>query len=241
MSFRGVSFSGVSKRYRGRRRAVLTDVTLHVRSGEVVSLHGANGSGKSTLLRMMAGLSTPSSGVISGRPEIIGYVPDRFPPGERLSATEYLAHMGRIRGLSTAAVRARAAELLDRLALVGGAHVPLRTLSKGNAQKVTLAQALLVPPELLVLDEPWSGLDASAHQVLGEVIAETAATGGAVVFTDHRESIGQTHATTGYALVDGRLSAAAAASVVSVTIEVPAADYDGLLIQARDRGWRVRR
>jgi ABC-type multidrug transport system ATPase subunit len=117
---------------------------------------------------------------VSGQPEVIGYVPDRFPPNERLSAMEYLTHLGRIRDLRTSVAAARADQLLDRLALVGGKHSALRTLSKGNAQKVALAQALLMPPQLLVLDEPWSGLDVSAHGTLAAIIADVAGTGGAV-------------------------------------------------------------
>jgi ABC-type multidrug transport system ATPase subunit len=123
-----------------------------------------------------------------------------------LSAATYLVHVGRIRGLTTRTATARGGELLARLALSGGSEAPLRTLSKGNAQKVALAQALLVPPDLLVLDEPWSGLDASAHGVLAEIITEVAARGGAVVFTDHRESVTRAHATHTYLVRDGRVS-----------------------------------
>ncbi len=158
-----------------------------------MAIAGANGSGKSTLLRLLAGLSRPTRGIASGQPEVIGYVPDRFPTNERLSAMEYLTHLGRIRDLRTRVAAARADQLLDRLALVGGKHSPLRTLSKGNVQKVALAQALLVAPQLLVLDEPWSGLDASAHRTLAAIIAEVAGCGGVVVFTDHHETISASH------------------------------------------------
>jgi ABC-type multidrug transport system ATPase subunit len=127
--------------------------------------------------------------VVSGRPPRIGYVPERFPSQQRMPALAYLVHMGRIRGLAAGVARARAADLLRGLALVGGTGTPLRQLSKGNAQKVAIAQALMSPPDLLVLDEPWSGLDASAHGVLRELIEEVAANGGAVVFTDHREAV----------------------------------------------------
>ncbi|MGH3427399.1 MAG: ABC transporter ATP-binding protein [Mycobacteriales bacterium] len=98
------------------------------------------------------------------------------------------------------AAQARADALLDRLALSGGTNTALRMLSKGNAQKVAVAQALMVPPRLLVLDEPWSGLDASAHGVLGEIIGEAARGGGSVVFTSHRESTVGTLASQTYAL-----------------------------------------
>lgn len=201
---RQLRLKAVSKHYREGRQ-VLIDIDMEVSSGDVVAVTGSNGSGKSTLLRILAGLSRPTSGVLTGRPDAVGYVPDRFPPNERLSASSYLRHMGRIRGLSTRQATARSQELLRRLALVGGSKTPVRALSKGNAQKVALAQALLVPPELLVLDEPWSGLDASAHGVLAELIGELADGGGAVVFTDHRESVAQVAASKVYEIASGKL------------------------------------
>ncbi|MFF1307948.1 ATP-binding cassette domain-containing protein [Streptomyces sp. NPDC058307] len=179
---------------------------LEISAGDVLAVVGSNGSGKSTLLRILVGLSRPTSGHVLGRPRHIGYVPDRFTAHERVSALSYLTHMGRIRSLSGAAARTRAGRLLDRLDLVGDRNAALRTLSKGNAQKVALAQALLVEPALLVLDEPWSGLDASAHEVLAEFVGEVSGAGGAVVFTDHREAITETHATVVHALSDGRVS-----------------------------------
>ncbi|MFF2348761.1 ATP-binding cassette domain-containing protein [Kitasatospora sp. NPDC058115] len=199
----------VGKRY-GRGPWILRDVDLRLDAGDVLAVLGANGSGKSTLLRILAGLTRPTTGRLTHpaarRPAAVGYVPDRFTAHERLTAAGYLTHLGRIRGLPTATARRRAGELLDRLALVGGPDAALRTLSKGNAQKVALAQALLLPPDLLVLDEPWSGLDAPAHTVLAELIAETAADGGAVVFTDHREAVAEAQATATRTLADGRLS-----------------------------------
>ncbi|MFB9575467.1 ABC transporter ATP-binding protein [Streptomyces yanii] len=175
-------------------------------AGEVVAFAGGNGSGKSTLLRIAVGLSRPTRGTVAARPPVVGYVPDRFSPNERMSAAAYLTHMGRVRGLTTSVASARAGQLLDRLALVGGKHAPLRSLSKGNAQKVALAQALLVEPGLLVLDEPWSGLDADAHGVLAEITTEVASSGGTVVFTDHRESVTRARATRTYTVSKGRVS-----------------------------------
>ncbi|MCW6008202.1 ABC transporter ATP-binding protein [Micromonospora sp. CPCC 205371] len=196
---------GVSKRYPGGAE-VLTAVDLEVHPGDVIGVMGDNGSGKTTLLKILVGLSLPTAGTVSGRPPIVAYVPERFPSHHRMSALSYLRHMGRIRGLSTRTADALARELLDRLALAGGETTALRRLSKGNAQKVALAQALLVRPHLLVLDEPWSGLDASAHGVLGELIDEVAQAGGAVVFTDHRESVVAANASTGVRIDQGRVA-----------------------------------
>ncbi|MCN9241538.1 ABC transporter ATP-binding protein [Streptomyces sp. RY43-2] len=200
---------------------------MRVSAGQVLAVVGGNGSGKSTLLRILVGLSRPTSGTVSGRPPHIGYVPDRFTAHERISAISYLTHMGRIRGMSASAARARGDHLLERLSLVGGRNAPLRTLSKGNTQKVALAQALLVQPDLLVLDEPWSGLDASAHGILAEFIGEVAARGGAVLFTDHREAITKKHADGAYAITDGQVTwrggrrARDRASMVELVLTMP--------------------
>ncbi|MGP4018681.1 ABC transporter ATP-binding protein [Saccharopolyspora sp. 5N708] len=197
-----VELAGITKRHGAL--SVLRGVDLAVRAGEAVGILGANGSGKSTLLRILAGISRPSGGTVAGRPTI-GYLPDRFPARQRMSARAYLCHLGRISGLSTAQARTRADEWFDRFALAGGPDTPLRDLSKGNAQKVGLAQALLAEPELLVLDEPWSGLDAEARVALTEVIAESTAAGTAVVFTDHRPEVVQAQATRSHLLTGGRL------------------------------------
>lgn len=200
-----VQLRAVSKRY-GPRRQVLRDVDLAVWPGDVVAITGANGSGKSTLLRIMARLSLPSSGQLSQAARAIGYVPERFPSHEWLSASAYLRHMGRIRGLTADAAARRADDLLDQLALASNRSVAMRKLSKGNAQKVALAQAILTIPDLLVLDEPWSGLDASVHSTLRELIAGIAAGGAAVVFTDHRESVVSASATRVCTIDDGLLT-----------------------------------
>jgi ABC-type multidrug transport system ATPase subunit len=199
-----VELRGVAKWYR-RTRPILRDVHLTIRPGEVVAVLGGNGAGKSTLLRIAAGLSRPSAGRVTGSPRPIGYVPDRFAAHQQLSALGYLTHLGRIRGLGRHTARRRAGELLERLALVGGGGSALRTLSKGNTQKVALAQALLVPPRLLVLDEPWAGLDTAAGRVLGELVAGVATAGGAVLFTEHRAEAVAATATVVLEIADGRI------------------------------------
>jgi len=201
----GLTLRQVSKRYAGSA-PVLDRVDMDIRGGEVVAVTGRNGSGKSTLLKIIVGLSPPSAGLVSGRPRRVGYVPERFPSQQRMPARSYLVHMGRIRGLTADVARARAVDLLRRLQLTGGMDTPLRQLSKGNAQKVALAQALIAPADLLVLDEPWSGLDASAHGILRELIDELAADGSAIVFTDHREAVVNAEASVVYQIDQGRLT-----------------------------------
>lgn len=203
---------------------MLSGVDLDLAAGDVVAVAGGNGAGKSTLLRVIAGLTRPSGGVLHDRPAALGYVPERFPPHDRMSARSYLTHMGRVRGLRTAQAGQRAGELLERLALAGGADTALRQLSKGNAQKVALAQALLVPPELLVLDEPWSGLDTSAHGALGEIIGDVRRAGGCVVFTDHRETVTSGYATHTYRIISGRLKEEHHADLARIELRRTAAD-----------------
>ena len=227
---------GIGKRY-GDGPWVLSGVDLELTAGEVVAVVGTNGAGKSTLLRLLVGLSRPTVGDIRDRPAAIGYVPDRFPPHERMSARAYLIHMGRIRGLHTRQATSRADELLDRLALVGGAGTSVRRLSRGNAQKIVLAQALLVLPALLVLDEPWSGLDAPTHGVLAELIAEVGHSGAMVVFTDHREAIAAAYSHRMLRIADGRLGQHEA---VGVTVELRPVGADPITLTGQPGVTEVR-
>jgi ABC-type multidrug transport system ATPase subunit len=235
-----VRLSGIGKRY-GDGPWVLSDVRFDLADGDVVAVVGGNGAGKSTLLRVLVGLCRPTVGEVRDRPSAIGYVPDRFPPHDRMSARAYLTHMGRVRGLRTRQAQRRADQLLDRLSLVGGVGTALRRLSKGNAQKVALAQALLVPPRLLVLDEPWSGLDTAAHGVLGEIITDVRADGRCVVFTDHRDTVASAYATRVHRIAEGRLTEERAAE--TARIELTAADEAVInitdlpgVLDARQRG-----
>ncbi len=195
---------GVGKRY-GRGGWVLDGIDLAVAPGESVAVLGSNGSGKSTLLRLLAGVSRPTRGTVTTGAAVLGYVPDQFTATDAMSSVAYLTHLGRVRGLRTPAATRRARDLLARLELAGGLRTPIRALSKGNVQKVVLAQALLVPPDLLLLDEPWSGLDTSAHDVLGDLLHEVVGRGGSVVLTDHHEAVARAHATVSYTVTGGRL------------------------------------
>jgi ABC-type multidrug transport system ATPase subunit len=181
----GGSLSGVTKRFSRRGPWVLEGIDLDLQPGSRTVIVGGNGSGKSTLLRVAAGVSRPNGGTVklSAR---IGYVPERLAARTRFTGTEYLSHMGRIKGLHTATIAARSGELLERLDLQPGANERIDSLSKGNRQKLIVAQAYMAQVGLLVLDEPFSGLDQTAHGALAELTEEAQSRGTAVLISSHR-------------------------------------------------------
>lgn len=175
---------GVGRRYARGGPWVLRGVALGVRAGTLVRVEGANGTGKSTLLRLLAGIDAPTEGRVVGRPRT-AYVPERFPAALPFTAAGYLTHLGRVHGLAKGLAARGAEEWLERFGAGNHARTPLSELSKGSSQKVAVAQALLAGPELLVLDEAWTGLDTGARDELDRAVAERVAEGGAVVFVDH--------------------------------------------------------
>ncbi|MFD8009323.1 ATP-binding cassette domain-containing protein [Streptomyces sp. NPDC058955] len=180
-----VRLAGVGRRYGARGPWVLRGVDLELAAGRLVRAGGANGTGKSTLLRLVAGVDAPAEGRITGRPARTAYVPERFPPALPFTALDYLVHLGRLQGLGGGAARARAGEWLERFGAGAYAGTALAGLSKGSAQKVAVAQALLAEPGLLVLDEAWTGLDTGARAELDAAVRERVAAGATVLFVDH--------------------------------------------------------
>ncbi|WP_067184166.1 ABC transporter ATP-binding protein [Microtetraspora niveoalba] len=174
--------SNLSFRYRRGGPWVLSNVDLDFAPGDVTEIVGRNGAGKSTLLRLLAGLLTPLDGTISSRPHVVGYAPERFPTEQPFTVAGYLRHMAGVRRTDPRQVEAWAERLgMDHLL---GHRLP--DLSKGTAHKVGLAQALLGGPGLLVLDEPFAGLDTATRSELPVIIGEVAERGGLVVVSDHQ-------------------------------------------------------
>ncbi|MFC4563217.1 ATP-binding cassette domain-containing protein [Nocardiopsis mangrovi] len=194
----------VGKRYDRHGPWIIRDVHLAVPESAVIRIEGANGRGKSTLLRVLAGISRPTAGRVTGRPPT-AYVPERFPPDLPFHAAGYLRHVGRIHGLTRAESARRAALWIDRLGLSGHARVPLKRLSKGTSQKVAVAQALMARPGLLVLDEAWTGLDADTRSRLDDAVLDLARDGGRVVFVDHDPTRMAGRVTAVHRLTDGHL------------------------------------
>lgn len=162
---------------------MLRDVSLSLPPGQVTEVTGHNGAGKSTLLRLLAGLRAPRRGTIAGRPAHVGYAPERFPTGQPFTVRTYLEHMAAVRGLPAAD------DWTGRLNLDRLRDVRLPELSKGSAQKLGLAQAFAAHPGLLILDEPFAGLDSATRDALPALIAELAAEGSTVVVSDHQHCL----------------------------------------------------
>jgi ABC-type multidrug transport system ATPase subunit len=177
----------VSERYGMRQPWVVRGLTAELPAGRLIRVSGRNGSGKSTLLRVVAGVSLPSAGKVTGRPHT-GYVPERFPGGLPFSGREYLLHLARVHGLRAGEARHRVGQWLERLGAAGYADQSLWSMSKGMCQKMAIAQALLPSPALLVLDEAWTGLDQAARAELDAAVGERVAAGGTVLFVDHDQA-----------------------------------------------------
>jgi ABC-type multidrug transport system ATPase subunit len=215
-----VLLTGVGFRYHRRGPWVLDDVTAEVGPGSVVVLEGRNGVGKSTLLQLIVGVLRPSRGGITDRPSRIAWVPERFPADQPFTVAGYLHGVAGLRGLTGPAATAAVDRWTERLGIAGFAATRLPDLSKGTAQKVGLAQALLVPPELLVLDEPWEGLDAASRSLVPTLIAEVLADGGAAIVSDHRGEAGRLPGAATWRLTDEGFTSVAAVAGEMCTVEV---------------------
>jgi ABC-2 type transport system ATP-binding protein len=186
---------GLTKRYGGL--LALDRVDFEVRRGEIVGYLGPNGSGKSTTVNLVVGLLEPSAGSItlngrtladdpSAYKRTIGYVPEEPHLYTHLTAGEYLELVGRLRGIPHETLQVRIAKLLQLFLLGDSRYGALRGYSKGMRQRVLLAAALLHNPDLLVLDEPFSGLDVTAGLLFRSLLGLLAAEGRMILFSTHR-------------------------------------------------------
>jgi ABC-2 type transport system ATP-binding protein len=206
-----ISTEGLTKQY-GRRRG-LAGLDLSVHTGEVFGYLGPNGAGKTTTIRLLLDLIRPTSGrieLLGADPRRdgvalrrrIGYLPGEFTVDGRQSARELLTYLGNLRGGVPAA---RVTALAERLDLDLGARI--RSLSKGNRQKIGLVQAFMHAPELLVLDEPTSGLDPLLQQTFLAMVREARDAGQTVFMSSHVMSEVQQSADRVGIVRDGRMVA----------------------------------
>lgn len=162
---------------------VLHNIDWSIARGECVAITGSNGAGKSTLLHMIAGLAYPSEGsrIEAVSPLRVGYVPERF-PALRFRPSEYLGYIARIQGMDKQEARKRIQAMLNLFQLQ---DILMSLCSKGMLQKVNIMQALLRQPDLLVLDEPLSGLDESSQMEMIGILREVKRQGTAIVMSVH--------------------------------------------------------
>jgi len=183
---------GVVKQF-GNHVAV-EEVSFEVPRGVVYGILGPNGAGKTTLLRMINDIIAPDRGdvtILDGlKPGLeaaqrIGYLPEERGLYPKMRVIDMIEFMGELRGLRRAEARLRATKWLERLGLAQWAKNKVQDLSKGMQQKVQFTTALIHEPELVILDEPWSGLDPINAEVLREVVEEIRASGRTVLFSTH--------------------------------------------------------
>jgi ABC-2 type transport system ATP-binding protein len=189
---RQLEIAGLCKSY--GRRIALDDMTFDVRAGELFGFVGGNGAGKTTTMRIVLGVLTADLGEVrwDGRPLSLdvrrrfGAMPEERGLYPRMRVAEQLVYLARLHGLSRADARAATQYWTDRLGLASRRDDEVQKLSLGNQQRVQLAASLVHDPEVLVLDEPFSGLDPVAVDVMSEVLRERCARGAAVMFSSHQ-------------------------------------------------------
>jgi ABC-2 type transport system ATP-binding protein len=186
---------GLTKRFGGT--LALDKVSFRVNRGEIVGYLGPNGSGKSTTVNIVVGLLEPTSGSVmldgrtlsedpTGYQKKVGYVPEEPYLYTHLTATEYLTLIARLRRLPPTALEKKIPELLRLFQLHDSRYSTMTAFSKGMRQRVLLAAALLHNPDLLVLDEPFAGLDVNAGLLFRALLGLLAADGHMILFSTHR-------------------------------------------------------
>ena len=209
----------------GRRRAV-SDVNLVIRAGECVALFGPNGAGKTTLLRLLAGLLRPTSGEIRvlGKPLGGGAIAERGRVGlishqsmlyDVLTVRENVMFAARLHGVPDAESATAAA--LQRLGLDARALTPVRSLSRGWQQRVSIARAIVHEPALVLLDEPYTGLDVAGARALTEVLLSLRNDGAALAMVTHAVEEGLALATHSAIMLEGVIQRYEATAGVSPT------------------------
>ncbi|WP_206786541.1 ABC transporter ATP-binding protein [Amycolatopsis sp. MtRt-6] len=188
----GLEIDGISKRYGDV--VALREMTFDVRPGELFGFVGSNGAGKTTTMRIALGVLSADAGEVryDGAPVThetrrhIGYMPEERGLYPKMKVAEQLTYLARLHGMSTADARSSTEKWTERLGVAGRRDDEVQKLSLGNQQRVQLAAALVHEPRILVLDEPFSGLDPVAVDVMSQVLKEKAAEGVPVVFSSHQ-------------------------------------------------------
>lgn len=197
-------------------RRVLTDVSFSVGAGRMTGFVGGNGAGKTTTMRIILGVLAPDSGEVTlhGKPITqrdragFGYMPEERGLYPKMKVAEQLRYLGRLHGMTAQAAQDSADGLIERLGLSARANDTLESLSLGNQQRAQIAAALVHDPVALVLDEPFSGLDPLAVEVVLGVLKDFAAQGAPVLFSSHQLDIVERLCDDVVVIADGEIRAA---------------------------------
>ncbi len=187
-----LELTGIRRSFGGR--LVLDDVGFTVERGRLTGFVGGNGAGKTTTMRIILGVLAAEAGHVTldgseleaDRRRGFGYMPEERGLYPKMKVVEQLTYLARLHGADRATGTARARDLVERLGLAERADDAVETLSLGNQQRAQIAAALVHDPEVLILDEPFSGLDPMAVEVVLGVLAERAADGVPVLFSSHQ-------------------------------------------------------
>lgn len=190
-----IAATGVTKRF--ATTTAVDNLSLSLAEGEMLALLGPNGAGKSTLIRMIVGLIKPDQGIVerdfaigAERPRgVMGYLPEERGLYQDMPIGATLAFFGVLQGMSPRSAREAASTWLERLGLDARGKEKVKSLSKGNQQKVQFGAAILHRPRLAILDEPFSGLDPVNQEVFLELIRELRANGTTVIFSAHQMTL----------------------------------------------------
>jgi ABC-2 type transport system ATP-binding protein len=213
----------------------IRDLSFDVRPGEVLGLLGPNGSGKSTTVKILTGLLRPTSGHVTldgvdaldkvqAYKRILGYVPEEPHLYSYLTGPEYLRLVGRLRGLSEAALDDKIDRFLRLLGIYDDRYQTLSSYSKGMRQKILIAAAVLHNPRIVVLDEPFSGLDVTAARVLKGFVRALADEGKMVVFSSHVLEVVEQVCSRVVILKDGRIIGHDSVASLRATLQLPSLD-----------------
>ena len=175
------------------RNTVVDNVSFEVRRGEMFGFLGPNGSGKTTTIRMCLGIIRPNSGsirILGSQPErevlkSVGYLPEERGLTKKVRVVEILRFLGRLKGMSAAAAEKRALELLERVNLYEHHDKQVESLSRGMTQFVQFVGAIIHDPDLIILDEPFAGLDPLNVELMKELLTERQKAGASVMFSTH--------------------------------------------------------
>lgn len=187
-----VEIDGVTKSYQGQ--PALRDISLAIRQGEIFALLGPNGAGKTTLLRILTGILLPDSGrvrVLGGEGmeavrSQVGYLPEERGLYRKQRVREYLTYLAELKGLDRQAARARTLAVLEQVGMAAHQDSLPDALSKGMAQRIQIAAALVHDPPFVILDEPFSGLDPVSARQLQEIVLAEKARGRTILLSTHQ-------------------------------------------------------